>query len=1050
MAQSLDAAVKNLARGSLPFHPIRTKLVRLLLDNPTTPLSPLSPFLAKSLFALKSTDQPLAGSFEESDWKLLRRLDNDGAEALTENLVKLVGHSISTNIGHVNSLIDADKAISTTLFMSDVTPVESTINSLNNIDRQSLFVFHTAAALYSHSHNHIAYYFTSRSHSDWVRFSFLYPLIYTSVGRPSDHFLSDMITHLFPADDTELFERRAVIFLLRPDADWDLSLNARLYISLFFHPFDQLQIIKGWIKQALAKRLVVPGVLLEILEAWQAQIEDPEIDLLISLVHRRPVPFSTNDFPGFSRWPDRSLSEYLQRFFDARSLPPAKSDHLWRSAFHRLRWNSYPSREAFDSAVSGANLYRSTTAGRLMTVMLTSMYMVEREAPHEEDRNLIEQFLLCGVLNPFLMSSPRGAYALSSGLFSLPSGESWVQLETLAENYISNAPESRVWLKAFHYRQRGAERLFRIKPWLAAVRTSLRLKPNSRFLSGVSWHWLDTVIDSMGIDPFEGCPNGIYVLMLRMAEEARRESNQMLHALRPTAKRCATVSGLVDWAVEEFGRESVTFVRTVLSPEMILRLTLEQYYPAALTERLRALERVVELFGLDDEYITGQQFGDEQRTLENALKFMNVGAAQFEIAWTSLKLDALTGARDAYTALIDLDKGEGLLPALALFEKESPIAFHGTTRTYNIRNKDWPRAVLIGQIIDTFLSHPSHGINSILAIRVRHDNFRYELAKVSDELRFTRIKDVPDFNVSALLPVFGPAIDEPINKWVSTHMHTGGGSGDGGDVFNFIPSQADMETLICQCDGALEDIVENVFIWLRAKLDSSLEFVRDSLVAELRPALEGSILARAAAIKAADTFDPPCISGVAAALITRLNMRSDELLEWFRAPHDEVERQLSYGELGQAVDARYRAEKESRALRLRTELKAVGTMQVQPQHVKLVFDIWCEVARNAMKYSRRKRAHLRASPYADDQFYGILFSSSRDEGGHASRSEVGHPFQTANDLLFQSKRSGIVKIAHLAASVAGCPVTVRVEERPGCFHLIVPMIAKAANHEGAD
>lgn len=1041
--KSLDTEIRNFARGGLAYRTARWRISKFMTDHGAERLTPLPAFLSDSLLKLKVNVKSHALPFSEEEWKWVARLESGTTPQVEDNYITLLGQCLTANIDSINRLLEFQNLVSKSMLLTDVSGIETGLNALDHHSKQSLFVFKTAAALYSHSQKSITDYFVNNPHSDWVRHVFLYPLIYSTLSRPDDDFLPKLVAQVFPSSETNTTERAGLVYLLRDESVWHMPLSVRVYFGLALHPFDAYTFIINYTKQQIALRIPVKPSIVELLKSLCGKLSDPSLPHLVGVLEGETQEYNNSvDNVVFATALGMTAeeSDFFKDFFDATSLPPTMPSAEVLQAMHRMRWAKYPTKPDFDMAVGFADLYPFTTAGRMLHVMLTSIFMLTRRNVEFENRDLIEQLLLTGGVSAFLLSSPRGAYALSSGLINPPKGESWVQIETNAASYLEKSPDSsRVWIKAFHFRLRGAERLMRMQAWLSAVRSAIPISANSRFLSGIDWRWMGEVIDAQHIRPFSGSIPGIYALLIRVIEESMRDSNEIRMALRPIVDNTPTVLDLVEWAIQSYGSEALAFVRFVLTPEMILKLKLEQYYPAALTERLRSLERVVSEFGFSDEILTKEQFEDEQRNLTNSLTLMNVGAAQFEMAWVSLRLDAISGARDAYQALMAVDETHHAVHALAQFEKEAPLSYsNGASRTYVLRNSEWPKAILIAQIVDTFLSHPSYGIESILAVRIRHDNFRYELSLAVDNLKTTQIANVNDYDKQQLILLFEEAIYQEVQRWIDVSMHTTG-LGGSEPTFNFLPSQDEMKELISSSTADLAGIVTAVFGWLKDKLEISLGRVRDGLNDDLWPALERTIHGRAEEIAKDNVEGSECVGEVARALLSGLKRRCDELQDWFRSPAEGEPTPLSLAELKMAVDGRYRAEIEAGKLVIKTALRELEQAPLKAEHVRLMFDIWCEVARNAMKYSGHTPATVRVTRMIGDRSAGLVFSSALVDGTPEQTNEVGHPYGSVNDALFQSGRSGIVKIAHLAASIAGAEVTVEVHKRRRAFHLIVPL-----------
>jgi hypothetical protein len=718
------------------------------------------------------------------------------------------------------------------------------------------------------------------------------------------------------------------------------------------------------------------------------------------------------------------------------SARPLSTQTTLQNAIVRLRWHRYPERLSFEAVTTLARKYAFLAAGRLLEVMLTSIYMIARTDEATEITNLLRQIEFSECVTPSVFTAPRGAKLLDSPyaqFMSIDVGEA----VKLVDGSISMEAEDRTWIKAFHWKTRQYVDNLTLKEYLGAIRSEMPLFPNSRYLSGVDWAWLSKVIEATRIAPFRSS-DGIYVLVLRATEERPRQQNDIRSALRPITSTMSSVAELVDYLDKEFGRYTLVFLRLVLTAEMILKMELENYYAAALAERLAALTGLSAKYGFDEELLTEQQFLLEQSAMSSALTLMNVNAAQFLVAWGTIRAQATEAAQDEFAAYEAVNKTFNEQPVLANFQRAAPVTFTNRARvSYVLKNRQWPAASIVFHVINTFLSHPSHGIESILAVRIRHDNLRYEFGLALETTKHSRIPGVSEVIQKDIVGVFEAVVTKTVEAWVDRYMHTPSPARPDA-IFNFIPTQDEMEVFLSREDYSLGDLVEQVEQWLKERLQTSLDTARRLLTSGLKADLSQALQQARSATELAQ-YPPAAVRSVSAAMTTVVERRCDQLLEWFEMPPETAERDMTFAQMKLAVDGRFRFERERGKLVNRLLSSAQDQERIAPENVRLVFDIWCELVKNTLKYSHLPRAVLRVRGYRDGSEWGFWFKALRAPADDIGESMIdAEPSTSTTAAVFTSGKSGLFKVAHLAAAVAGSPLRIKVVKRRRWFLVKVP------------
>jgi hypothetical protein len=535
-----------------------------------------------------------------------------------------------------------------------------------------------------------------------------------------------------------------------------------------------------------------------------------------------------------------------------------------------------------------------------------------------------------------------------------------------------------------------------------------------------------------------GSADMVYVLFLRLLEESRRESVPLRVAFEPIARKTISSDELSEWLDKNLQHDTLAFVRFFLTADTILKLRLTDNYMAAVSLRLELLVRAVETRG----YLPGIfEIGDlvrEQEVLTGMLCRMSVGARQFEIDWDRLTETATERNRDAYSAFETLSQAFSD-ELVGVSRRTQPYQFaNGATGEYESLSRDWPLVVVIGGIIDTFLTHPSGGLEAILSVRIRHDAFRREYESAILQVEGGPVVGVTPSQTRQIVQRIAPSLYREIQRWLEARMHTSKRDKSHA-FFNFVPSKAEMTELLHLALGRdLEHIVRTVFDWIKPRLDEQLMSVRKSLVDDLGPLLELRVQQGRDSLEVNPREDSDA-KRVADALAGCIKRRTVELEEWFRVPEQQRVESLQVAEVMNAVSQRFRSAHQKGELRWSNLATSVAHRIVGPVHVRLLYDLLSEVVHNAKKHSGIAQTYVRISRLGGQNGQTLIISNLMSTSRSSDYEVSGHPFQTLNDALFGERKSGLQKIAHMAASMANSETSIRVIERHKYFHLLVPI-----------
>lgn len=1048
MAREFHRDLKNVARGREPYRSQRFHIGNLISTAADTPPKHLPLFLADNLFKLEKQSSWVALTFSDKDWRYLERLEGEHQQALLPHYVYLAIDNLRANRGEIQKVYDFDLQFTRTFLLEGVDAAGATLLKMPDHAAQSLYAFRLMGALNSGAGDAMLDFFRQNHISYWFKQRFLYPFVYYFLQRPTDGALDFHLSVAMPPGHNNRIERELIRFLLRDELAHKVPLGVKIYTGLICHPFDLCEFLLNHLepKLALQQRLtdleqLLLGELQSIVPSWRLPhlMKSGSSELPALQIPARIPIAATLDLP-----------EREAAFIgDCLSLEPfdvEKHSELGHvlAVLNRVRALPYPLVPDYDHLVVVARGYHGSLLGSFLSTVLTSLYLLpRRDAQYEISAGLrIAQY--SGAITAFAVTSPRGLYALEAGLFS-KNGVT-VSLFRYGGSVIP-APSTlkdRARIKCAHWPLMQLERDGRLVTWTDAIRASIPLIPTTQsYLTGIDWEWFDEALAKIRIPPLRGRPSAAFVLLLQLIEERRRDVTALRLVLESLAQIKGSVAALLDWLIAEFDEDAIGFVRFFLTADMILWLGLAPNYIAALTQRMDAMDRVAAKFQLASPLLDEPAWLNEQRAFNTALLMMNVGVNQFDVSWDALIRDAALRHADTFATYVAFSTELKDENVVSLSKQELRYSYaSGQSETYTLIGKEFPLAHVIFGIIDTFMEHPSQGIESILSIRIRHNNFKREVRLALQDIVKSNMKDVPISDRTVIVPQLEPAVLDCAQDWLDIYMHQRR-SGKDEAIFDFVPKTDDLRALLHKLGGATEfrQIAAEVIAWVRDRLVSQLSTARHEL-SVLKVKMAEAIDARVDEL-AASGWDIPSLIPIANATKAAVNHQLDQLQQWFACPDEQVELTATYGDVANAVAERFQAELKQRQLLL-DSLGKGSDNAVGAEAVRLLFNLWCELIENTMTHSGVEAPRVRVLAISRGGWDGLLFSSTAELGLLRSEAIDGHPYLSATDILFREGNSGLRKVASLTASIAGCELSIEVVRRRRSFHVFVPIGGRPA------
>lgn len=1034
--------LRRSARGGQSYIASRHKLASSLLADPELALDGFGAFLLERLFKIQKNNW-IVLSFNKNDWSFLDYVLEHDCPKLDTAYLSLIGEYILTNVDRVQRVYDVSAEISAALIRDrNGSEITDALNAFDDGDRQSLFSFRVYASQRSHSNELLVDYFKKQMSTTWLRKRFLYPFVYYAINNAADSFLDTFLSYVISGALKRRSEREVIKFLLCDEIALQQKASFKFYVGLLCHPFDACEILLNHLEIKYAEDGSLTDQEINLLQKLSDGLKVRRIDALLQFA--RKIPFDFVEKPTAKQLRDHfelddAHCRFLSEYMDITHDKPLKTENLGRSfsQLARMRSTHYPQADDFTAITTNAHKWRFTDAGRLFNSLLTSIFMVPRRERNYEIRMLMRLVWLSGELSPFHLTSPSASWALSNG--RLPISMSIGEIESATERPLIPATkyDTRIWIKVAQWSLRLLERNMKVDAWLDAVRRDIRIAPS--FLTGLNWNWLDGVLKASRLAPFRGKPSGAYALLLRQIEDRNADLTPLRIAIEPLAEN-RSFDEFVDFLINQFRSEAVAFVRFCLTPENILMLRLAPNYTAALSLRIRGLETCVREFHFGPLLDEGR-FQQETRTLTASLLLLNIVSGQFEIPWETFRADLAEKEKDSYEAHLSLTGLANSLPLLGTAALSTPHQFkNGKIVEYEFANNLWPIVVLILSIIDGFIQHPAFGLEVLLSTRFRHDTMMREYVRVTTEARNATINGVPHAAQHPIVDEISSQIFLSVEQWLTRRMQTQR-PGRSDAIFDSTPTQAELAQLTQECSKLpdLESILVLVTDWLQKRLTYQIAAARAKFIEELGPVLEADIVASRDLILDRNYYRSSDVSRCAALMSTVIKNLNEELANWFSSSDPNDRPSLKFSEIKIAADGVFETQISKGALNSRLIHSDITSQRIPPGQVRLAFDLITEVLANAIKHNKDSRATVRITPWKNEQYSGVIFSSRAKNGLIRNETVEAEKYVSLNDAIFREGNSGLRKIAALAASLIGERAYVKVTQNRCFFHAVVPI-----------
>lgn len=1033
--------LKNFARGGSTYHQHRLEIARQWLERDAGQVEPLSSFLTQRFFALDPKSWS-AFAFGPKDWEICERLVASGSVETEVNYLYLILAYATVNKKSVDALFSINRDMSARMLRtSEQAPVKLD-ERLDDLARQSLFTFRVEAAIQRGSADGIRETLYRQFTNGWCRARLLYPFVYRFVTPSAsiDRFLSYVVS-----GQEHQLERMALQLLLCNEAARREPLVFKAYVGLMGHPYDALELVLDHVELALLESEPLPRHLNVFLESTSALFPGTRAERLAEMARPKKAGVNHTAPPdALLRWLDISDAQAndVSRFCSLEATDPAPAHaipELPATILADMRASPYPNASDFQAIVVDNATHFYLDGAHLIGALLRSIYMVDRTDRDLEARDALRLSSFLGTLTPLLISAPSALQMLNAAINSgrlTGTTVSQLEFETSAELTKRRPYEDRLWVNDFQWRLHNLEREGKLTQWLGLVRSEAKLKPS--YLTGINWLWLEEMIEIVRLDPFINY-EGAMLFLLMDFETANVDQLRLQLALEPFVKGKG-LQDTITLLIEEYGEDSIAFVRRFLTVENLIRIGLAPTVFAALSMRLVALEACLNKFRFGP-LMSAEMYESEAKALTAELLLNDVNAGKFEVPWDMFKRDMVERQQDLFLAFYTLQPHPGDESTLTATTETPHVFRNGRKGTYRYRLFQHPLYLLVMSVIDSFMEHSAYGLEVILSGRFRHNVLLQEIWLAISTVDDATIPSVPRHTQKELSQAYRDSVEMIVESWCSDFMQTKRVAKPEG-LFDIVPTAKDVERLLEGAQGITDStaLTEHVIAWIQQRLKVQIHEAGEKFAADMKLAVE--VVFRKICEDQSQTNRPSDAQKVHTAISNAVWRRVETLQGWFDGIDTVASNSITLQELAQATERLFEGVMPGRKLQVKIPA-ASNAHTFAPDEVKIAFDLIREIFFNALKNGAGPDVRLRMRPITVEGQAGFVFSNrctlpAADE----IKTIQGDRYENKNDDVLREGNSGLLKVASSAATLVGHNTTVSAVFRGGFHHLLVPFRGK--------
>lgn len=1036
----LSRRIQNLSRGSSNYNDVSSRATsrytidKLFLVPTKYRVGFVEGYHAAKLLRLQAEFKTLA-IFKE-DITIWKKVIANKSISFSENMLLFAASYIADNQEQTVKVQNFANEVNRLLFEGQADELQAFLGEIHGSVAQSICFFRTYMAAWQKNPKEILERLESRENSFFISKIISKILVTANTYTGSDQSIDDVLTMFnadFGKDDIKTY---AVNFILgKTEGDID-DIAMQLFLVMRCHPYDVREVILTYLETKISKEHTVTELeneCLQLIHNAHACCRSRNLNSILTGVSTEYVK-NASELPllvdiGVSA---ESHALWVRVFSDNEFLPSGPTGKNFLDALSRMRRMRFPSEIHYRIVLTSVFRYKHLCFGRLLKGFFSGLYLVKRAQRSIEIRDSLRIIAYSGKLTNFVLTSPKGITAARIVGHSAKS-----HLENLELIEYGSESNDRYLIKNDMWKLKSPEYNKDYTEWFKKIRELVVYK--RQYYTGVTWDFLDVIEDEHRIDAFKGNPEAYYALLIWFAETETRFSTRLRLAIKYSEMEYESFFDLLDDFTESFGQSIHLFLLEFCTPQTLLKMKFADTYVEALTMRFHGLYHATRKVGYSDYLNEGQLRNEESAFVANAL-LSSIGKNRFSVGWKMFKSDYLRRKEAAFTNILYfINNTSNIIPDQHEKTDHVVIEFDNSFVQKIVHNshKEFLCDKILIDLFNSFISHPSQGIEAILSIRIRHIHFRKEFADVISDLKAPHRSELTMHEKRVISTQYEEKILSLVVEWSQARMVTAK-SNKPEAIFNIFANDEEWAALRSGINfESIESILDGFIEWMSAKLEGVLLSAREAIMTDLLVQIEGIIdhTAQPTSSKKITSTDRK----VSALLSSAIRQKSMALQSWFTVPEGDILEGLTTLDIRELAYKNYFRETKQGKLKIQVSNHPIDELAWGDSKIRLAYYLLLELVENAIKYGCKVKTSIVIVPYLDSDYIGILVSN-RCDASQTMRPQTikGHPNVATLDV-FEEGDTGLKKIAALSASLLGEKTDITAYGYRNNFRLKIPL-----------
>lgn len=1043
----LSRRIQNISRGASNYNTdfsrtsARYIIDKLFLSPTQHRVGFLKGYHAAKLLKIQTGFKNL--TIMQEDTVLWDKVLENKSLSFKENILLFATSYVAGNEEQVFELQDFCNQTNKLLFEGKLDDLKEFLAAQEGLVAQSICFLRTYMAAFHKSPNELLAKLSNDENSHFVSKMISRILVAANTYTGSDQSVDDILT-MFNADFGKDDIKTYAVNLILGKTEGDLEhISRQLFLALRSHPYDMRELLLTYFETKISNELHFTILEKECLQIIHSSHSCCRSKMLHSIMNEEKVEYLQNGdnlslLKSIGVAPE-THEIWVKLFSDAKFQLSGPTGHNFLDALIRMRNTRFPSETHYREVESAVHRYKHLCFGRMLRGFFSGLYLMRRTSRSIEIRDSLRVISYWGKLTNFVLTSPRGISASR-----IMGHSAKFHLRNLKLVDYGKPASDRYQLKNDMWKLKTPEYVQDYLEWFRLVKELVIYK--EPYYTGISWELLDVIEREHRIDAFKGNPDAYYALLIWLAETKTRTSTRLRIAIKLSDVKYGSFLELLEALTENFGQSIHLFLTEFCSPQTILKMKFADTYVEALTMRFHGMYQATKKVGYSDYLSANQLRHEESAFVANAL-LSSIGKNRFSVGWEMFKSDFLRRKESAFKNIFyfineDSDSLSNDVVKTDLTQVEFDNGF--VKRIPHCSHKEYLCDKVLIDLFDSFISHPSQGIEAILSIRIRHIHFRKEFADVFSDLKAPGRDGLTMHEKREMTNRYEAEVLSLIVDWSKARMATF--RQDKPDaIFNIFPEDDEAwNVLRATIDfTSLESAIDGFIEWMTAKLDQNLLSARDALTNDLMVKIEDLI--KNLALPAGQSQISSVHKKVSEILTSAIRQKTNLLLSWFRIPAGDILDGLTTFDIRELAYKNYFRERKQGKLKILISNEPIDALNWGDSEIRLAYYLLLELVENAIKYGCSNKTSISIVPYSDDANIGVIVSNRCDSLQSTETKKIrGHPNIATQDI-FEEGDTGLKKIAALSASLLGEETDILAFGYNSIFRLKIPL---ARNYNG--